>query len=76
MSSFYTSVPKIIITCYPEIQCKTDVIVIFHFGLFFCPFFLPPFPLTAQKLKMKKKKKKMHGDIIILFNYDQMMYSS
>ena len=33
----YTSVPKIMIICYivPEIWCLTDVIVIFHFGLFF-----------------------------------------
>ena len=35
--SFYTSEPKIIITCYTvhEIWHMTDVIVIFHFGLFF-----------------------------------------
>ena len=33
----YTSLPKIMIICYivPEIWCVTDVIVIFHFGLFF-----------------------------------------
>ena len=37
ISSFYTSVPKIMIICYtaPEIWCIMDVIVIFHFGLFF-----------------------------------------
>ena len=37
MSSFYTNVPKIMIICYtiPEIQCMTDVILIFYFGLFF-----------------------------------------
>ena len=37
ISSYYTSVPKIIIICYtvPEIWCMTDVIFIFHFGLFF-----------------------------------------
>ena len=37
ISSFYTCVPKIMIICYtvPEIWCVTDVIVIFHFGLFF-----------------------------------------
>ena len=37
ISSFYTSVPKIMIICYtvPEIWCVTDVIVILHFGLFF-----------------------------------------
>ena len=42
MSSFYISVPKIMIICYtvPEIWCVTDVIVIFHFGLFFA--LLPP----------------------------------
>ena len=36
MSSFYTSVPKIMIIWYtvPEIWHVTDVIVIFHFGLF------------------------------------------
>ena len=35
--SFNTSVPKIMIMCYtvPEIRCRLDVIVIFHFGLFF-----------------------------------------
>ena len=40
--SVYTSVPKImIIYCtVPEIWCMTDVIVIFHFGLFFA--LLPP----------------------------------
>ena len=37
ISSFYTSVPKITIICYtvPEIWFVTDVIVSFHFGLFF-----------------------------------------
>ena len=37
ISSFYTNVPKIMIKCYtvPEIWRVTDVIVIFHFGLFF-----------------------------------------
>ena len=41
-SSFYTSVPKIMTTCYsvPEIWCMTNVIVTFHFGLFLC--LLPP----------------------------------
>ena len=40
--SFYTSVPKIMIICYtvPEIWRITDLIVIFHFGLFFA--LLPP----------------------------------
>ena len=37
ISSFYTSVSKIMIICYtvPEIWCVTNVIVIFYFGLFF-----------------------------------------
>ena len=41
-SSFYTSVPKIMIICYtvPDIWCMTDVIVNFYFGLFFA--FSPP----------------------------------
>ena len=40
--SFYTSVPKIMIICYNvlEIRRVTDVIVIFHFELFFA--LLPP----------------------------------
>ena len=53
-----------------------DVIVIFHFGLFFA--LLPP--LTVPKIKINKKKKKTPGDIVILHmgtkNYDQMMYGS
>ena len=34
ISSFYNSVPKLMIICYtvPEIWCMTDVII-FHFGL-------------------------------------------
>ena len=40
--SFYTSVPKLIIICYTvlEIWSVMDIIVIFHFGLFFA--LLPP----------------------------------
>ena len=42
ISSFYTGVPKTMIIDYtvPEIWHVTDVIVIFHFGLFFA--LLPP----------------------------------
>ena len=45
ISSFYTSVPKIMIICYtvPEIQHMTDVIFIFHVGLFL-PFYPPNDP--------------------------------
>ena len=40
ISSFYTSVPKVMIICYvvPETWRVTDVTVIFHFGLFFALF--------------------------------------
>ena len=39
ISSFYTSVPKLMIIYYtvPEIWCVTDVIDLFHFGLFNSP---------------------------------------
>ena len=71
--SFYTNVPKIMIICYtvPEIRSMTDVIVIFHFGLFFA--FVP---LTSQKIKIYTKWKKTLKDIIILLtwtkNYDRV----
>ena len=77
ISSFYTSVPKIMIICYtvPEIWHMTDVIVIFHFGLF-----LPFYPPNSLKNQNFQKRKIMHGDIIILHmctkNYNQMMYGS
>ena len=62
------------VICYtvPKIWCMTDVIVIFHFGLFLAFYSL----LTAQKIKTSKneKIKKKMGDIIILHmcikNYD------
>ena len=42
ISSFYNSVPKIMIICHTvtEIWCITDVIIIFYFGLCFA--LLPP----------------------------------
>ena len=48
ISSFYTSVPKIMILFYtvPEIWCVTDVIAIFYFGIFFALYTHPP-PQTA-----------------------------
>ena len=56
ISSFYTSVPKIMITGYtvPGIWHVTDVTVTFSFWAIFCLFT----PLTAQKIKMKDMKKK------------------
>ena len=58
ISSFYRSVPKIMIICCTvlEIWHLTHVIVVFHFGPFLT--FYPP-PLTTQKIKIKKKKKKI-----------------
>ena len=55
ISSFYISVPKIMIRWYtvPEIWCVTGVIVSSHFGLFFCSFTLR----TIQKIKILKKWK-------------------
>ena len=55
ISSFYTSLPKtMIIGCtVPEIWWMTDVIVIFHFGLFFAllPLWQP------KKWKLQKSEK-------------------
>ena len=55
VSSFYTSVPKFMIMCYtvPEIWCMTDVIVIFHFRLFFA--LLPP--NNPKNINFKKMTK-------------------
>ena len=66
--SFYKSVPKIMIICYtvPEIQCVTDVIVIFHFGLFFA--LLPP--------NSPKNQNSVYQKHMCTKNYDQMMYGS
>ena len=76
ISSFYDSVPKIMIICYtfPEIWCLMDVII-FYFGQIFA--LLPPnSPKTQNLTKMKKKP----GDIIILHkctkNHDHLLYCS
>ena len=52
----------------PEIWCMTDVLVIFDYGLFFV--LLPP--LTAQKIKILKKRKK-HLEISCTKNYDKII---
>ena len=60
ISSFYTSVPKIIIICYTlhEICHVTNVIVIFHFGQFFWSFTTPsPAPHLQQPQKRKAQQK-------------------
>ena len=77
ISSFYKSVPKIRIICYsvPEIWCMLDVIVIFHFGLFFALLLLQ----ELKKWKFQKMKKTL-GNVIILHkctkNHDHMLYLS
>ena len=60
ISSFNTSVPKILITCFsiPEVWCVTYVIVTFHFELFFALLTL----LIAQKITISKNWKH-HLDI-------------
>ena len=54
--ALYTSVPKIMIICYtvPEICRVTDVIFIFHFGVFFCPF-TTPFTVLIEVLLDSEK---------------------
>ena len=56
--SFYISVPKIMIigNTVPEIQHVTDVIFIFHFGLFFA-LLSPPNNPKNQNFEKKKKCK-------------------
>ena len=59
------------IICYavPEIWYVADVIVIFHFGLFFA---------LCKNINLKKKKKTPRDTILHMCtkNYGQMMYSS
>ena len=57
VSSFKTSVQKILILCYiaPEVRHVTDVIVIFYFGLFL-PLYPPNSPKNENFKKMKRKK--------------------
>ena len=57
VSSCYTCEPKIMIIFYtfPEIWSMTDVIFIFHFGIFFA--ILPPY--QPKKSKFKKIKKRL-----------------
>ena len=66
MSSFYTSVPKIMIISYTvlEIWHMTDVIAIFHFGLFSA--FLPPQQTKKSKfLKNEKNSWRYHHFTIV-----------
>ena len=76
ISSFYTSVPKIMIIGYtvPETWHVTDVIVIFHFGLFFALS-----PRNSPKNDTFKKMKRKREDMILYNctkNHDHMLYCS
>ena len=57
------------VICYtvPEIWRVTDVIVIFHFGLFFALY-----PLNSSKSQNFKNKKKRPGDVIISHVYQKL----
>ena len=74
-TSFYTSVPKIIIICYtvPEIWLMMDVIVIFILGYTF-----PFYPSNSPKKWNFKIMKNRSGDITILQkctkNLDHMLF--
>ena len=69
ISSFYTSVPKLMIICYavPEIWYVTDVIVVFHFGLFFAVLPPPPFPPPNSPRNINFKKMKKHLKILSFY---------
>ena len=59
IASFYTSVSKIMITCYtvPDIWCVINVIInYFSFWAIFCPFTPPP-PNSPKNQNLKKMKK-------------------
>ena len=58
--SFNTTMPKIMIICFPvpEIWCMTDVIVILHFRQFYALL-----PNSLKNGNLKKKWKKRPGDI-------------
>ena len=59
--SFYKSIPKILIICYPvpEIWHMTDVIVIFILG-YFLPFYPPNSPKNQNFKKMKNNWRYHH----------------
>ena len=66
ISSIYTSVPKIMIICHaaPEIWHMTDVIFIFHLGLF-----LPSYPPNSPKNRNQKKKRKKCLEISLFYTF-------
>ena len=72
MSSFYTSVPKLMIIGYTvvDIRCVKDVIVVFSFWAIFCPIAAAP-PPNSPKNDNFNKMRKTTGDIIILHKYQK-----
>ena len=88
--SFYSCVPQIKIMWCMFTEIKWKHVCFLRYGVWFwtygvsfwtifCPFTPPP-PLKNQKIKTLKKKKKKHGDIIILhkftINDNHIMYGS
>ena len=77
ISSFYKSVPKLMIICYTvsEIWRVADIVFIFHFGVFFALL-----PLNDPKIQDFIKMKKTPRDIVVLNMctniYDHIIYSS
>ena len=70
ISSFYISVPRIMIICYTYFEIMTcDRCNCFSFWTMFCPFT----PVTASKNKNFKKMKKIPGDIIIYISAPKIM---
>ena len=61
-SSFYTSVPKLLIISYTvlEILCVTHVIVVFHFGQFFALLHPPPNNNQKKKFSQIKNARRYH----------------
>ena len=72
IASFYTSVSKIMITCYtvPDIWCVINVIInYFSFWAIFCPFTPPtPTPKQSKKSEMKKTACRYHHFIYVYQN--------
>ena len=82
ISWFYTSAGKFMIICYtaPEIWCMIDLIVLFHFGLFFAllpPPCCPPHPPNSLKnINFKTMKKKKTLEILFYTSVQKIMIIS
>ena len=81
ISSFYTSVPKLMIICYTvlEIWCMTDVIAIFILSNFF-PVYPPHSPKNENMKKLKKTdiiiSSRYHHLIQVYINHDHVLCCS